>query len=290
MLCMEPIPLCSPRSPSPPPLQLPPSPSPPTPRAGDTADAASHPHPDVELTPANIQLATDVLKALLASGGIEEPHARPLRKALAPVVEAKAQRVSGARTHTPVCVCMCVSACLPASLHANSLPPQLQADITASMSKKKRDCKRTRDELDRAVAERTGLRGGRKAAVARLTEQQPSLAEFAHVVAHHGAVVDGPTAPPLDKDAAHYERPHRCYVCKAMYTDVHWFYDQLCRPCGDTNFAKRTQTADLTGYVAVVTGGRIKIGACVPHPRGLQPRGGLLCVTVHWRACVQATE
>ena len=32
------------------------------------------------------------------------------------------------------------------------------------------------------------------------------------------------------------------------------------RPCGDFNFAKRTETADLTGRVALLTGGRVKIG------------------------------
>ena len=42
--------------------------------------------------------------------------------------------------------------------------------------------------------------------------------------------------------------------------EVHPFYDQLCPPCGDFNYAKRTQTADLTGRVALVTGARVKIG------------------------------
>jgi len=54
--------------------------------------------------------------------------------------------------------------------------------------------------------------------------------------------------------------PQHCYVCKQDYIDVHPFYDQLCRPCGDFNFGKRTETADLTGRVALLTGGRVKIG------------------------------
>ena len=41
---------------------------------------------------------------------------------------------------------------------------------------------------------------------------------------------------------------------------MHPFYDQLCQPCGDFNFTKRTETADLTGRVALLTGGRVKIG------------------------------
>ncbi len=51
-----------------------------------------------------------------------------------------------------------------------------------------------------------------------------------------------------------------CYVCKQHYTHVHHFYDQLCPPCAELNFAKRTETADLRGRVALLTGGRVKIG------------------------------
>jgi NAD(P)-dependent dehydrogenase (short-subunit alcohol dehydrogenase family) len=51
-----------------------------------------------------------------------------------------------------------------------------------------------------------------------------------------------------------------CYVCKEHFTQVHHFYDQLCPPCAELNFAKRTDTADLRGRVALLTGGRVKIG------------------------------
>ncbi len=54
--------------------------------------------------------------------------------------------------------------------------------------------------------------------------------------------------------------PQHCYVCKVKYTDVHHFYDQLCPSCAAFNFAKRTETADLRGRVALLTGGRVKIG------------------------------
>ena len=55
------------------------------------------------------------------------------------------------------------------------------------------------------------------------------------------------------------ERQH-CYVCKSDYTALHHFYDQLCPPCAEFNFAKRTELADLRGTVALLTGGRVKIG------------------------------
>jgi NAD(P)-dependent dehydrogenase (short-subunit alcohol dehydrogenase family) len=51
-----------------------------------------------------------------------------------------------------------------------------------------------------------------------------------------------------------------CYVCKQKYTEIHHFYDQLCPSCAELNFAKRTEVADLHGRVALLTGGRVKIG------------------------------
>jgi NAD(P)-dependent dehydrogenase (short-subunit alcohol dehydrogenase family) len=52
----------------------------------------------------------------------------------------------------------------------------------------------------------------------------------------------------------------KCYVCKAEFKKIHFFYDQLCPPCAELNHQKRTQTADLRGRVALVTGARVKIG------------------------------
>ncbi len=54
--------------------------------------------------------------------------------------------------------------------------------------------------------------------------------------------------------------PRNCYVCKAEYTKLHFFYDSMCDTCGEFNYQKRFQTADLTGQVAVITGSRLKIG------------------------------
>ncbi|KAJ6641377.1 hypothetical protein Bhyg_06316 [Pseudolycoriella hygida] len=54
-----------------------------------------------------------------------------------------------------------------------------------------------------------------------------------------------------------------CYVCKVHCTsDIpkHEFYPWMCCKCGYFNFEKRSQSADLNGKVALVTGGRIKIG------------------------------
>jgi NAD(P)-dependent dehydrogenase (short-subunit alcohol dehydrogenase family) len=56
------------------------------------------------------------------------------------------------------------------------------------------------------------------------------------------------------------ELPRNCYVCKAEYRRLHFFYDSLCLECADFNYAKRFQTAPLVGSVALVTGARVKIG------------------------------
>jgi NAD(P)-dependent dehydrogenase (short-subunit alcohol dehydrogenase family) len=71
--------------------------------------------------------------------------------------------------------------------------------------------------------------------------------------------------PPEADEGAESLRPElnsarACYVCKQPFTAVHRYYDSMCRDCGDFNYAKREQTADLTGRVALVTGARVKIG------------------------------
>ena len=65
--------------------------------------------------------------------------------------------------------------------------------------------------------------------------------------------------PPTDDQSSQLERQH-CYVCKQDFTELHHFYDQLCPSCAAFNFAKRTELADLRGRVALLTGGRVKIG------------------------------
>jgi NAD(P)-dependent dehydrogenase (short-subunit alcohol dehydrogenase family) len=56
------------------------------------------------------------------------------------------------------------------------------------------------------------------------------------------------------------ETARLCYVCKTEFHELHHFYDQMCAACAELNYAKRDQTADLRGRVALITGGRVKIG------------------------------
>ena len=63
-----------------------------------------------------------------------------------------------------------------------------------------------------------------------------------------------------DEDFREPMEPQHCYVCKEKYTVLHHFYDQMCPDCADFNFAKRSELTDLSGRMALLTGGRVKIG------------------------------
>lgn len=98
---------------------------------------------------------------------------------------------------------------------------------------------------DRALRATTGLREARKAKVFSAPKQ---IAQ-----AHSDS---DPSGEPLRE----LKSPRNCYVCKAKFTNLHFFYDEMCLSCADYNYKKRFQTADLTGQVAVITGARLKIG------------------------------
>jgi NAD(P)-dependent dehydrogenase (short-subunit alcohol dehydrogenase family) len=58
----------------------------------------------------------------------------------------------------------------------------------------------------------------------------------------------------------HLQKARFCYVCKVSFTKLHFFYDSMCDDCGEFNYAKRFQTANLAGQTALITGARLKIG------------------------------
>jgi len=53
-----------------------------------------------------------------------------------------------------------------------------------------------------------------------------------------------------------------CYICKNKFSpeNIHKFYGNLCTKCGEHNYSYRTLKLDLSGRIAIVTGGRVKIG------------------------------
>ncbi|HSJ11586.1 MAG TPA: SDR family oxidoreductase [Gillisia sp.] len=100
--------------------------------------------------------------------------------------------------------------------------------------------KRKMIERDKHARSETGIRSAREAAIF----EAPKLLQPAQ----------------LEEKNLELKSPRNCYVCKTVYTKMHHFYDSMCTECGDFNYAKRFQTANLTGQVAVVTGSRLKIG------------------------------
>ncbi len=109
---------------------------------------------------------------------------------------------------------------------------------------------------DDSVLHGTGIRALRRKPVFTTPNVYPptlpALDEGTQPEHHDGSpeTSDGPTAVV----------PQHCYICKQKFTTIHHFYDQMCTPCADFNFAKRTELADLSGRTALLTGGRVKIG------------------------------
>jgi NAD(P)-dependent dehydrogenase (short-subunit alcohol dehydrogenase family) len=66
--------------------------------------------------------------------------------------------------------------------------------------------------------------------------------------------------PDLAQAVAHLHRPIPCYVCKQLFSRLHFFYHLLCPGCAEMNFKKRQQRTDLSGRSVLLTGGRVKIG------------------------------
>ncbi|MDP2310772.1 MAG: SDR family NAD(P)-dependent oxidoreductase, partial [Pseudomonadota bacterium] len=124
----------------------------------------------------------------------------------------------------------------------------------------RRERKADRVQRDQQVLDTTSMRAMRRASVFLTPQSFPPVApdqlEQLDSLGEVGALEDG--GEPLD-DREVIE-PRTCYICKQGYSVVHHFYDQLCPPCAELNYAKRGELADLRGRVALLTGGRVKIG------------------------------
>lgn len=104
-----------------------------------------------------------------------------------------------------------------------------------------------------ALLEQTGIRALRRKPVFSTPNYFPPHAAGLHD-ASNGEGAAAAEAPVHSPELRH------CYVCKQKFTLLHHFYDQMCPACADLNYIKRTETADLRGRVALLTGGRVKIG------------------------------
>jgi NAD(P)-dependent dehydrogenase (short-subunit alcohol dehydrogenase family) len=119
--------------------------------------------------------------------------------------------------------------------------------LSRAVRKQKSHVKRQANE---AKLERTGIRRQRLLPVF-ITPDPAARLE---------AEAGGATPAPADWDSPTLSEARVCYVCKIERDRLHFFYDQLCEACGDFNYAKRSQTADLKGRVALISGARVKIG------------------------------
>lgn len=115
----------------------------------------------------------------------------------------------------------------------------------AELVKRKKDgkavAKRKQEKKDRTARKQTGIRLAREASVF----VAPKLLALQDLES---------------KEQSEFETPRKCYVCKTEFTKMHHFYDTMCTDCGDYNYAKRFQTANVKGQIAIITGSRLKIG------------------------------
>jgi len=111
---------------------------------------------------------------------------------------------------------------------------------------------------DRAALEQAGLRIQRRSETYQPLWLPPPDA-LASGDAMEGASAD-PASGPEESSRPSLNAARNCYVCKQPFIHVHRYYDSMCRECGDYNYARRQQSANLTGRVALVTGARVKIG------------------------------
>jgi NAD(P)-dependent dehydrogenase (short-subunit alcohol dehydrogenase family) len=123
----------------------------------------------------------------------------------------------------------------------NPDPAQRRRMVKAAVRKRNAE----RQQRDQAVLHQTGIRELRRKPV--FTTPNYFLPE-------------GTDAASTQPEATPTQDERHCYVCKKHFTQVHHFYDQLCPTCAELNFRKRTESADLSGRVALLTGGRVKIG------------------------------
>ena len=131
-----------------------------------------------------------------------------------------------------------------------SIPSRAEQRRLAKTFRRKEEVKER--EADGAVLEATGIRALRRAPVFMTPGAPRELGA--------SSSTEPVSAAASDEAGPELKAPRKCYVCKAEFTRVHFFYDQLCAPCAELNYRKRSQTADLRGRVALITGARVKIG------------------------------
>lgn len=109
-----------------------------------------------------------------------------------------------------------------------------------------------------AKVHRHGKKNKRKTLHRKRVEHDADLAQGCGVVQQQSGLNALPA--PQSQSRPTYRNARYCYVCKTKFDEVHFFYHLLCPECAKLNWEKRHQRATLTGRIALLTGGRIKIG------------------------------
>ena len=114
-------------------------------------------------------------------------------------------------------------------------------DVSRMLKGFRRAKRKILQEHDRNVIESAGLRMQRRSKVyAPLWLERPK--------------------PEVEAVSGEFRQERNCYVCKQSFVKMHRYYDSMCETCGEYNYAKREQTANLDGHYALITGARVKIG------------------------------
>ena len=150
---------------------------------------------------------------------------------------------------------------LPAELHERlriaagrlALPDRLERRRFARTRRGAR--RRERRERDDSALEATSNRAKKRALAFPVPPKEAGIDDEARRLLEHQA-----RERTKDASRGRLDEPRDCYVCKAPFVDVHHHYDSMCPACASLNWTKRSQTADLSGRVALVTGARVKIG------------------------------
>jgi NAD(P)-dependent dehydrogenase (short-subunit alcohol dehydrogenase family) len=145
---------------------------------------------------------------------------------------------------------------LPEDMEACLRVLQLVADSHGSI--------RRGDRFNGLIAKiyREGKRYDKQLEKRRLESEDRTVRASTAMVAIQRDALSAATAllAPVTSVVRKLNNPESCYICKADFTEVHFFYHLLCPACAEFNYQMRNMHADLTGRIALVTGGRVKIG------------------------------
>ncbi|OQP61162.1 hypothetical protein A3860_05440 [Niastella vici] len=141
----------------------------------------------------------------------------------------------------------------------------LKGLVTKLYKRAKKDNKQTRVELQtRKLIDSTQLLSLQK--VQKISQQQDLLKQYdkkivlTQTVLHRKYELAAEERSFDSNEALELTGAQKCYSCKTPYSKIHFFYHLLCPSCAELNYTRRQQSADLTDRVALITGGRIKIG------------------------------